>query len=101
MITKFIEPTRKTGEESFRVGKKSLDVNLLNFWQWANSDLLNNVDRGKLAEFIVATSLGISNNISATWDSYDLEYMGKGIEIKSSAYLQSGIKKKNQLYLLE
>jgi hypothetical protein len=94
MITKFVEQTRKTGEEVFTVNNNSVGVKLSDFWQWAYSDILNNVSRGKLAEFIVATALGINDGISGIWDKYDLTYKNKGIEIKSAAYLQSWYQEK-------
>ena len=55
------------------------------------SDLVSNVTRGKLAEFIVAKALGISTDgVRNEWDSYDLEMEdGAKIEVKSAAYLQS------------
>ena len=94
MKTKFIKQTRKTGEEVFTVNQKSTGIKLLDFWQWACSDLLNNVDRGKLAEFIVVTALDIKSDVSATWDKFDLTFKGKGVEIKSAAYLQSWYQEK-------
>lgn len=89
METKFIATKRKSGMEEFKFGGVPVGHSLNDYWAWANSDLVNNVDRGKLSEFIVASALGISNDVAATWDKFDLLYMGKGIEIKSSSYLQS------------
>ena len=64
---------RKTGAESFRNGKQTLPFDLLSFWQWSNSDLLSNVTRGVLAEYIVARALGIGeSDIRDEWAAYDL-----------------------------
>ncbi len=89
METKFIAATRKTGGEQFIYNGHSVEHFLVDYWAWAYSDLVNNVDRGKLAEFIVASALGASDGVSATWDKFDILYRGSGIEVKSSSYLQS------------
>jgi len=62
----------------------------LEFWQWSTSDLLSNATRGKLAEFLVASDLGINEGVRNEWDAYDLTTKdGIKVEIKTSAYLQS------------
>lgn len=35
---------------------------LADFWSWAHSDLMGNTERGILAEYIVACSLGIARS---------------------------------------
>lgn len=89
MTSAIYTPSKKNGTEHFRISNTSTDINLTDFWSWAYSDLVNNTERGKLAEYIVASALGIASDIAATWDSYDLRFMNKGIEVKSSSYLQS------------
>jgi hypothetical protein len=59
------------------------------FWSWAYSDVLNNRNRSLLAEFLVATALDLQDQPRVEWDAVDLRYQGKGLEIKSAAYLQS------------
>jgi hypothetical protein len=60
------------------------------FWQWAMSDMLNNRNRGILAEFIVGKLLGLElKQPRIEWDSHDLVYQGFKIEVKSSGYIQS------------
>lgn len=83
--------TRKLGSEAFQDGTKSLDFNLLCFWQWSASDLVSNALRGRLAEFLVAQALGIAlEGLRSEWDAYDLcTPQGVTIEVKSSAYLQT------------
>jgi len=50
---------KKTGDEVLTFRNKKTSFKLLNFWQWAFSDLVSNTLRGKLAGFIVATALDI------------------------------------------
>lgn len=60
------------------------------FWAWAFSDLVSNTERGKLAEYIVATAMGCDEGTSPTWGSFDLlSPEGIKIEVKTSAYIQS------------
>ena len=83
-----IEFTRKDGSEELLGSSKG--HSLLNFWQWAYSDLVGNTERGVLAEFIVAMACGIEHKPRISWDSYDLETSeGIKIEVKSSAYIQT------------
>lgn len=88
-----IEFTRKIGTEKI-IGVKN-DVNLLNYWQWAYSDLIGNTERGSLAEYIVSLACENDNEIRVNWDAYDLELKnGIKVEVKSSAYLQTWKQKK-------
>ncbi len=81
---------KKTGKERFCLNGKTLNTNLLEFWQWSNSDLLSNTARGTLAEYIVAYDLGVVNGVRMEWDAYDLRTEnGIKVEVKSAAYLQS------------
>jgi hypothetical protein len=86
-----ITVARRTGDEPFHTGSKNLPVNLLAFWQWSTSDLVSNVTRGRLAEFIVATALGIDvSGVRNEWDAFDLiNSSGLKIEVKSAARVQS------------
>ena len=59
------------------------------FWAWAYSDILNNVDRAVFAEFVVGMALGVTDAPRVEWDDVDLRYRGKNIEVKSAAYVQS------------
>lgn len=89
-----VKKTRKTGLEKFHYNSNEKSFSLLDFWQWSTSDLVNNTIRGILAEFIVAQSLGITDNIRSPWDAYDLLLPnGIKIEVKSSAYIQSWYQK--------
>ncbi len=86
-----IKASLKTGEEPLCFKNKSLNFTLLDFWKWSVSDILSNATRGRLAEFIVATAMGIDvTNVREEWDAYDLiTSNGIKLEIKSAAYIQS------------
>jgi len=81
---------KKTGKELFLNSEDGSRKTVYDFWAWAFSDLVGNTERGKLAEFIVAMALGVSDGISPSWESYDLSSPdGIRIEVKTSAYLQT------------
>jgi hypothetical protein len=79
--------TLKTGNEPL----SDTGETLLDFWKWNGSDLVSNATRGRLAEFIVASALGIDLTIPRDeWSAWDLTSSeGIKIEVKSAAYLQS------------
>ena len=64
-------------------------MTVLDYWRWAHSNILENVQRGVFAEFLVGAALGITDNPRIGWAGYDLEYGDYKIEVKSSAYLQA------------
>ncbi|MYB88622.1 MAG: hypothetical protein F4X93_01470 [Proteobacteria bacterium] len=86
---------RKSGEECFRKDGSDLDFDLLDFWQWSMSDLVNNATRGVLAEYIVARALDVPvDKTRDFWAPYDLAVPGPDkvktkVEVKSSSYVQS------------
>lgn len=86
-------PQAYTGIEHFVYNDKPVSQ-VIDFWRWQGSDLLNNSLRGILAEFIVATALNIESTTRVEWDLYDLTYRECKIEIKSSAYIQVWEQKK-------
>lgn len=92
----WIQATRKSGTEVFHCGGVELGFTLLDFWQWADSDLISNACRGRLAEFIVARALGLGTaDVRNEWDSVDLQTSGgTKVEVKSAAYVQSWFQKK-------
>lgn len=83
--------SRKTGSEPLRRGSAPLGFTLLDFWRWSVSDLVDNTQRGVLAEFIVATAIGARvDGVRESWATYDLETPdGIKVEVKSAAYLQA------------
>lgn len=86
-----IVPARKSGGEALTSGGQPLSFSLAGFWAWSRSDLLDNTERGVLAEFIVAAAvggdLGGVRDGSAAWDITTPD--GGRIEVKSAAYLQT------------
>lgn len=85
-----IPAKRRTGSEGFHQAGRPLGFGLLGFWQWASSDLVSNVLRGVLAEYLVACALGVAEGARSEWDSCDLRTLdGVLVEVKSSGYLQS------------
>jgi hypothetical protein len=82
--------SKKTGSERFHVNGQVLPFDVLSFWRWSSSDLVNNAMRGMLAEYLVACDLGITDGMRVEWDAYDLQTrQGVKVEVKSAAYLQS------------
>ena len=80
---------KNRGQTPFTLGGYSQGFALVDFWQWVACDLTNNLIRGKLAEFIVAHALGIHQlGPLQKWESHDLIFHGKRIEIKASGYVQ-------------
>lgn len=84
-------PKRLTGGEAFHSdGRTTTDETVCSFWRWAYSTLPANNLRGHLAEFLVASALGVAKGKPRVeWDDCDLEAHGVRIEVKSSAYLQA------------
>ncbi|MFK8794887.1 hypothetical protein [Planococcus plakortidis] len=89
---------KKTGLEAFQKDDQEMDLKLLEFWQWSQSDLLSNTLRGTLAEFLVARAVKAVNPVRVEWDAYDLiTEEGIKIEVKSAAYIQSWVQKKDSV----
>lgn len=85
-----LQTSRKSGGEHFSVSGEPLNLRLSTFWQWSSSDLVSNAMRGVLAEFLVASALGLADGVRNQWDAFDLLLPdGTRIEVKSAAYLQS------------
>lgn len=92
-----LPPKRLNGSEALRLQGQDLSLTLLDFWQWSMSDLVSNLARGRLAEFIVAHALGIDvrRGVRNEWDAFDLTTNdGIKVEVKSSAFLQSWYQKR-------
>jgi hypothetical protein len=90
-----ISVSRKTGAEPLTAAGRPTGATLIDFWGWSRSDLLDNLGRGVLAEFIVATALGIpADGTRVGWAAWDLMTSdGIRVEVKSAAYLQSWAQK--------
>lgn len=62
---------------------------VIDYWKWAHNDILENVQRGSFAEFLVASALGVTERPRVGWTGFDLLYGDIEIEVKASAFLQS------------
>lgn len=83
-----------TGNEEFTLHGSDAGITVKDFWSWAFSDLLNNTQRGVMAEFLVYSSLHSNTpyktQTRAIWMPFDvMSPSGRRIEVKSAAYLQS------------
>ena len=102
-----------TGLEHLTNGSSVLPFHVVDYWQWAYSDMLRNTQRGVFAEFVVKAALdmgGIHTNedIRSNFEPYDLvgpniynsstpprlensNFEGSPcrIEVKSAAYVQA------------
>lgn len=68
----------------------SFGPTVLDFWQWAMSDLRMNIVRGYLAEFMVSSATNPELGPRVEWAPFDVEAEdGTRIEVKASGYLQS------------
>ena len=85
-----LEAKPKTGDEIFSFKDRPLDFQLIDFWRWNQSCLLENRTRGILSEFLVMKALDIPLAVRSEWEDFDiLTAEGDKIEVKSSAYIQS------------
>lgn len=91
-----IQAEPKTGNEYLTENGEKTNYNLLDFWIWSVSDIMSNTTRGRFAEFVVGTAVGLDpNNLRVEWDAYDLKTdNGIKIEVKSAAYIQTWNQKK-------
>jgi hypothetical protein len=81
-----VVPNKRSPDEKI----PRIDRTVGDFWSWAFSDMLTNVDRATLAEYIVATALGVDDEPRpGSWEAYDLDYGGKKVEVKSTSLIQS------------
>jgi hypothetical protein len=65
------------------------DKTVLHYWRWAHTYILENVQRGVYAEYLVAAALNVTDEPRVGWAPYDLNFEGYKIEVKSSAYVQA------------
>ena len=81
-----------TGRERV-VANAGPPLRLVDYWRWSGSGLMSNTQRGVLAEFLVATALGVHDTPREEWENVDLTADVNGrrtrIEVKSSAERQS------------
>ena len=82
-----VTPARKLDPKEKLIG---YDASVGDFWAWAYSDLVLNIDRAVFAEFIVGCALGITGGEQTrhVWDCVDHRYEGKKIEVKATGFAQ-------------
>ena len=75
----------------FKGGPDSINRRTISdFWQWAYSDLMQNIERAVLAEYIVAVLLSVDKKLRVPWLAYDLQLPnGKLVEVKTMSRLQA------------
>ena len=85
------KPSKLDPFTRFKGGPDSINRRTIGeFWQWAYSDLMQNTERGVLAEYIVAALLGVDNKLRVPWIPYDLKLPnGKTVEVKTMSRLQA------------
>lgn len=86
----FVEARRLSGLEPIRRADGVAAATVLDFWQWSSSDLVDNVQRGVYAEFLVGLALAQTGGVRSSWDAFDIKTAeGVTVEVKSCAYLQA------------
>ncbi len=84
------EPKPLQPETFFTHKGQPTTFSIQDFWIWAASDVLNNILRGTIAEYIVSQATGACAPVRVEWDPIDITTPeGIKIEVKSAAYLQS------------
>ena len=81
-----------TGNEEFTLHASNTGISVKDFWSWAYSNLIDNTQRGVLAEFLVYSSIRNAHDsqIRENWLPFDVTSLsGRRIEVKSAAYIQS------------
>ena len=80
----------KAGNEPFHTAGVPSGFALLDYWRWAESDLLNNTRRAIIAEYLIARAVGAADEPRVEWAGVDVvTRQGVRVEVKSSAYVQS------------
>lgn len=82
------KPKLLYGNEPFKYDGIDLGFNVMNYWRFQFSNLIDNL--GFVAEFLIAQALGKEEPDNCNgWTIYDLIYKGKRIEVKATSYWQS------------
>ncbi len=96
LVYKRIKPKKLTGKEYLKnIGRRN--VNVLQLWQYAFSNLNSNVLRSAFAEFLVEVALKKITDIGVRnpWGDYDVVTAnGSKIEVKCSSYIQDWYQEK-------
>ncbi|MCY3681244.1 MAG: hypothetical protein OXH16_07595 [Gemmatimonadetes bacterium] len=86
-----LPPCPRDPKEPFIFRGEPVGLTLLDFWTWGGSDLLDNILRGQIAEYIVAQATeAVLCKVYRRWENEDIMTAhGHRVEVKSSAYFQS------------
>ena len=81
-------PELLSGNEPFKQNDVELGFNVMDYWRFQFSNLVDNL--GFVAEFLIAQALSKDEPDNCNgWTVYDLGYRGKRIEVKATSYYQS------------
>lgn len=72
-----------SGDES-TIGIGPHTRTLVEFWDWALSNVVDNTTRAVFAEYLVAVCLGLDGAPRVAWDAVDLRYGDRAIEVKAA-----------------
>ena len=76
------------GNEKFEYNGEALDYSFLDFWRFHYSNIYD--IQGRIAEFIVARALGITESQNDQyWTLWDMTYRDMKIEVKETSYYHS------------
>ena len=76
------------GNEAFMQNGIELGFNVMDYWRFQFSNLVDNL--GYVAEFLIAQALSKDEPDNCNgWTVYDVGYRGKRIEVKATSYWQS------------
>ena len=64
-----------TGNERLSYRGKELGSSILDFWSWAYSDIIRNVNRGAFAEFIVREAMNTQCSITPPEQIFECLWM--------------------------
>lgn len=81
-----------TGNEEFILHGTSVGISVKDYWSWAYSDLIDNTQRGVMAEFLVYSTIRNppDTQMRENWLPFDVTSpSGRRIEVKSAAYIQA------------
>lgn len=83
------------GTEKFTLHGTDVGLSVHDYWSWAYSELIDNTQRGVMAEFLVYSTLNNSiipqrTQMRENWLPFDVTSpSGRRIEVKSAAYIQA------------
>ena len=81
-------PELLSGNEAFKYKGVQLEFNVMDFWRFQFSNLIDNL--GFVAEFLVAQALSKDEPDNCMgWPVFDIWYRDKRIEVKSTSYWQA------------